>query len=189
MISVIMASNLEDYPGAASNREWKFTRAVNSFLNQNLGELIVISDGCDRTSEICRSINHPTVKLLEIAKQPLFSGEVRQHGIQSAEFPWICYLDTDDEFLPGHLRAIVDEISDDVDWMYFDDIVNELRRQVEILYCQIGTSSIAHKKNLPVSWPNGYGHDWEFIQKLGPNYKKIWGAGYKVNHMPGVFDI
>lgn len=188
MISVIMASHLGHYPGAATDRERKFIRAVNSFINQNCGELIVVSDGCALTDQLIRSWACPSIRLISLAKQPLWSGLVRETGCQAAQYPWICYLDTDDEFQPGHLQAIVDEITDDVDWMYFDDIVNEYRRQVVLTYCQIGTSSIAHRKNLPVTWPDGYGHDWQFIQQLGPKYKKIWGTGYKVHHMPGVFD-
>jgi glycosyltransferase involved in cell wall biosynthesis len=52
--SVIMASFLGDYPNAASNRDKKLIRAVNSFINQSYEnkELVIVSDGCTKTYEI-----------------------------------------------------------------------------------------------------------------------------------------
>jgi glycosyltransferase involved in cell wall biosynthesis len=187
MISVVMASYLGWYKGAASNREDKFRRAVNSFLNQGIGELIIVSDGCDRTIEIAKEFDSASIQVYQIEKQPIFSGKVRQHGINNANFDWICYLDSDDEFLPGHLNAIIKEF-DSADWLYYDDIVNNDIRISLIQPDKIGTSSIAHKKNINAVWPDGYGHDWNFIQQLGTNYKKISGTGYVVHHIKKQLD-
>lgn len=185
MISVVMASYLGWYKGCASDRVRKFHRAVNSFLNQQIGELIVVSDGCDLT--ISESKDYP-ISVYKLEKQPTFSGAVRQFGIQKVSFDWICYLDTDDEFADGHLNSIISQISDDVDWVYFDDIVNGEYRLAELKYGGIGTSCIAHKKNTNAVWPDGYGHDWRFIEQLGPRYKKISNTGYIVNHIKKKLD-
>jgi glycosyltransferase involved in cell wall biosynthesis len=189
MISVVMASYLGWYKGAASNRSDKFCRAVESFINQQMGELIIVSDGCNETIELSKRYREKNIKVHTIQKQPIFSGYVRQYGISMATNNWVCYLDTGDEFLPNHLKTISDSIDDNIDWFYFDDIVNTEYRNCLIEKNKIGTSCIAHKKNIPATWPNGYGHDWEFIKQLGVKYKKIQGAGYKVNHIPKQLDI
>lgn len=187
MISVIMASYLGNYQGAATNREEKLHRAIKSFLIQNIGELIVVSDGCSKTIKIVQQ--YPTVKLVELQKQPTFSGKVRQVGIEHASYNWICYLDSDDEFMPNHLKTLVDNIEDNYDWFYYNDTVNGRVRVTKVQLCCIGTSNICHKKQLNAVWPDGYAHDWRFIAQLGPNYKKIDHAGYIVNHIPGKLDI
>ena len=60
-ITVIMPSYLGEYPTAASNREVKFRRAVESFLIQELGKLIIIADGCQKTLEIAAEYNSPSI--------------------------------------------------------------------------------------------------------------------------------
>ena len=158
MISTVMASYLGWYKGCASNRIEKFHRAVESFLIQGIGELIIVSDGCEITVSESKKYKD-LIKIYQIEKQEIFSGAVRQYGIDKAAFNWICYLDTDDEFAPGHLKSIVDQITDDIDWLYFDDIVCGQYRNSRLEINHIGTSCIAHKKNITVTWPNGYGHD------------------------------
>ena len=190
-ISVIMPSFLGFYIGSASNREIKMYRAINSFLSQGIGELVVVSDGCKKTVDIIRKYNRPNIKLVEIEKQPLFSGNVRQAGINEAQYGIICYLDTDDEFKPNHLQSILDQMSDN-DWVYYDDYLGRELRVSRIERKYIGTSCIAHKKDLPVVWGDGYGHDFFFIQelvKLNRKYSKINNTGYQCNHIPNVIDI
>lgn len=189
MITVVMPSYLGDYPGAASNREAKLRRAINSFVAQGFGRLVVVADGCQKTIDIVSEYkdNFSIVGIL-IDKQPMFSGVPRQVGINFAATPWICYLDSDDEFGPNHLRAIRDNLDDSVDWLYYNDILVDKHRECSVAFTRIGTSCIVHKKNTPAVWPTGYGHDWKFILQLGQNYKKITGAEYIVKHVPNVID-
>ena len=188
MISVIMACYLGDYPGAATDRERKLKRAIDSFLMQNIGELIIVADGCTKTVEIVKEYNNDAIKLIWMEKQVLFSGALRNEGIKHASYDWICYLDSDDEFLEGHLDALIRNIDNNYEWMYYDDLVNGVRRNNTVSICRIGTTSIAHKKTVNAVWPDGYNHDWYFITQLGNNYKKIDGARYNLHHIPGKID-
>lgn len=183
MISVVMASYLGWYKGSASNKIEKFHRAIESFLLQGVGELIVVADGCQDTINELKKYNSPNIRSVLIDKQPMFSGDVRQQGIKLAMYDWICYLDTDDEFKSLHLQTIINSNINECDWVYYDDIVNDQYRSCTVELNKIGTSNIAHRASINAVWPNGYGHDWQFIQQLGNNYKKIENTGYVVHHI------
>lgn len=201
-ISVIMPSYLGNYDGAAKNREQKFVRAVNSFLSQSYPnkELIIISDGCDKTVEIVsKSYQHDCISILHLPKQPPFSGNVREMGLRNAIGNFICYLDTDDYFSQSnHLSSIVSGMQNGNDLVYFDDDVrwNEhvsSKRNVTLQKGCIGTSNIAHINSDDISWfrMDGYGHDWTFISKLLEKKSpiKIEGTSYTVCHIPNVVDV
>ncbi|HWY09829.1 MAG TPA: glycosyltransferase family A protein [Bacteroidia bacterium] len=209
-ISVILPSFLGTYENCAQNLKEKFKRAVNSFLSQDYEdrELIIISDGCDKTIELCSDyMLHPQIKVIKIPKQELFSGVVRNVGIFYATGDFIAYLDADDYLADGHLSAIVNGFNHhtNADWVYFDDclvyshhpskkyIFSKAKRDARIEQGSIGTSNIAHRKLYEFSWNDchNYNHDWLFIQKLiekEPNPPKIDGAGYYVCHIPNSFD-
>ena len=209
-ISVVMASYLGNYFNCALDRKNKFHRAINSFINQTYAnkELIVISDGCPETiTEMMRYISNPQIKIYGLDKQPMFSGTVRNLGIEKSKGEIICYLDTDDFLGRNHLKQIVDcfDYHKNKDWVYYDDSIvyrfnptnNEIltlqKRECKLEHGSIGTSSIAHK-NLPdFNWIgcNGYGHDWNFVRKLmalSSNYTKILNCEYNVCHIPNSVD-
>ena len=191
-ISVIMPCYLGKYHGAASNREEKFIRAVDSFLSQGIGELIIVSDGCEMTNKIVQDefSDKKSIRLVKIEKQPTMSGKVRQAGLSAATHDWVTYLDSDDEYGDGHLLSVLSGIksSPDRDWLFWNDWVGSTLRKCEVALCRIGTSCIAHKKSIPAVWPDGYMHDWHFITQLGTNYSKIDGTRYIVHHIPGKLD-
>jgi glycosyltransferase involved in cell wall biosynthesis len=178
-----MPSYLGDYPTAASNREEKLPRAIESFLAQEIGELIVVADGCNKTVEIASK--YP-VKTILIDKQPPFSGEPRNIGILASKYDYIAYLDNDDVFGQGHLQAISDNL--DTDWLYWNDYVDGETRPVWFEIGHIGTSAIAHKKDLDCKWGDGYGHDWEFIKQLKKYPSKRITTNYQVMHIPKIID-
>jgi glycosyltransferase involved in cell wall biosynthesis len=186
-VSVIMASYLLPYPGSASNRDKKFVRAVNSFKKQSYEnkELIIVSDGCPLTVELYNKFfsNEPNIKLVQIPKQPLYSGAMRNAGLEIADGDIISYLDTDDVLGPKHLQIIVDQFDiEKYDWVYYNDYMvldstfKRLHlRIVEPRWASIGTSSISHKK-INISWPTGYGQDFCYVFRLasmGLKFKKL----------------
>ncbi len=125
-ISVIMASYLLPYPGAATNRDKKFVRAVNSFKKQTYQnkELIIVSDGCPLTIDLYNKFfsSDENIKLIQIPKQQLYSGEMRNVALQVVDGDIISYLDSDDILGPNHLQIIVDQFDlDKYDWIYYND--------------------------------------------------------------------
>jgi glycosyltransferase involved in cell wall biosynthesis len=202
-VSVIMPVYLGEYQGAASDRIEKFKRAVISFTQQTYEnrELIIISDGCDIAEQTYNDcLVYDKVLFKKITKQPLFSGNVREEGLKMATGDIICYLDSDDVIGFTHLRTIALNFYDksELDWVYYNDLLlpphqNATVRDVSIEAGMIGTSTIAHRRDLPyASWKgcDGYGHDWKFIELglLPNNHKKIMGAEYYVCHVPDIFD-
>ena len=213
-ISVIMPSYLGEYQGAASDREEKLIRAIHSFNEQTYvnRELIIISDGCDKTMEIANRFNlNNDIIAFKLPKQKLFSGRLRHEGVLRASGDYICYLDSDDVIGNEHLNTLNKAFSASPDdWFYYNDYVimgdgmpRELK-VVELEHGSIGTSSIAHKKSIynskldvlglkRLSWKkcDGYGHDWTFIKKLidsGLTYSKIVGCDYNICHIPKLID-
>lgn len=208
-VSVIMASYLGSYDGRTSNPEQKFIRAVKSFLSQTYEnkELIICADGCDRTEQIYNEqfSQFENVKCVKIPKQPVYGGEVRNSGINIATGEIISYLDNDDVLGKNHLQIIMDEFTDDVDLVYYDDYLvmspdfKKLHLRLnETRYGSIGTSSITHrnfndekfkdvKNNL--KWDTGYGHDWLMVMRLiinGMQIKKLSKPSqYLVAHWGG----
>ncbi|MCJ7447911.1 MAG: glycosyltransferase family 2 protein [Bacteroidales bacterium] len=201
--SVIMPVCLEPYPNCASNRESKFIRSVNSFIRQIFtdAELIIISDGSKRVREIYEStfVGFPNIKFIYLDKQILFSGKVRQAGLEIAKGEIICYLDADDVFGPNHLAIINADFRTDLyDWIYFDDVIMTNTENNIYQYRgttpapgQIGSSSIAHKRIINVVWIDGYGHDWALIEKylIGRPSIKITTPEYCVCHVIGFIDV
>lgn len=196
-ISVIMPSYLGDYEGAASMRELKFLRAVASFLDQNYDnkELIIVSDGCEKTIDIASQwSDRPEIRVFKIEKQKKFSGVVRNTGLEKGTGEIICYLDTDDYFGSNHLSSIDKNFIGDV--CYFDDYVmnsqyNLQTRNVKIQFGSLGTSAIAHRSGLECKWIDGYGHDFVFFDQLRMKYKtkKITAGNYIVCHVPNQLDV
>lgn len=193
-ISVIMASYLGNYPGCATNREMKFKRSVKSFLNQTYEnkELIIVSDGCDKTVQLYNDnfSKYDNIKLIKLNKQNLYSGAMRNVAFNIINGDIITYLDSDDVYGKNHLQIISEQFDiNKYDWVYYDDYMvlnNEFSklhiRKVETRYGSIGTSSISHKnpKNVKnghkLIWGDGYGHDFLFVFKLNSltnSFKKL----------------
>ncbi|HEY5587817.1 MAG TPA: glycosyltransferase family A protein [Candidatus Paceibacterota bacterium] len=93
------------------NREQFIEEAIQSVLDQEYEgrlEIIVSDDGSsDRTLEIAESFNN-RVTVLRKPANCLTQGasSTRNRGIRASSEPYICFLDSDDFFLPGHLKKI-----------------------------------------------------------------------------------
>jgi glycosyltransferase involved in cell wall biosynthesis len=193
--SVIMPSYLGEYRTAASDRDQKIVRAVNSVLNQTFDdfELIVVADGCEKTVDIVSTIKDDRINCLYIDKSKLWSGIPRNTGLEASKGDFITYLDIDDVFGKNHLKSISVSLNG-YDWVWFDDIRYSIKSdEWYINPCDIllkgrhGTSNICHKKSLPYRWTfPGYAHDLYFVRNLrqNKNFKKIPGGEYYVCHVP-----
>lgn len=121
-ISVIMQVYLGQYPGARSNPNYKFIRAVNSFLLQKHPdkELVIVADGCDETKllyERCFAA-FPQIKFAYVARgdvprmydvrdnKKYFRGVPRQLGRTIATGDIITYMDADDIMMPSRLSHL-----------------------------------------------------------------------------------
>jgi len=201
--SVIMPVFLGEYSSRGLRPEYKFKRAVDTFLLQEFkdAELIIISDGCKAAEKIYMDNfqSFDSIRYKYIDKQPPFGGRARQTGIEMAEGELICYLDADDIFGVKHL-AIINQHFDTTryDWVYYNDIfiINEAfniqERMMSLQPCHIGTSCIAHKRSLNAIWGDRYGHDWAFIKDYlmkNLKYTKIPTPQYYVCHIPGGYDF
>jgi glycosyltransferase involved in cell wall biosynthesis len=97
---------------STKNRATLVVKAVQSILNQSFSDfeiLIVDNASTDNTEEALFAINDVRLHYFknEVDKERCFA---RNRGIQNARGTYICFLDSDDEFLPNHLQVIYDKI-------------------------------------------------------------------------------
>lgn len=199
--SIVVASYLGKYPHCASNREWKFTRAIESAINQTLQdfEIVIVADGCIRTKHIYEKqyAQHSFIRLVEIEKQVMYSSSVRNTGIEHSTGDYITYLDTDDMIGKNHLVKIASSLAD-FDWVWYDDyLMDNLFKhhynKCDLKYGKCGTSNITHKRDISVRWMrSGYSNDdWSFIRSLMtlPNFSKVNTPEYFICHVPRKVDV
>jgi hypothetical protein len=117
-----MQAYLGEYPGSRLNSEYKFIRAVNSFINQSHkdSELIIVSDGCEITHR-CYMDNFKSndrIKYLFVDKKgstnmyelvdgkKFFRGLPRQIARSLVTGEITTYMDSDDFMVDTHLTVI-----------------------------------------------------------------------------------
>lgn len=207
--SVIMPSYLGDYKHAAQNRDAKIVRAINSVLEQDDFELIIVSDDCDKTVDIWRSefYNEKRIRLLKIKPRKIKgkrnaggAGIPRNAGLQNARGEYAIYLDIDDTYRKDYLRDLHLEM-DGKDWYWFNDLSwNKNNERFELHHIDIntqgqcGTSNVCHKLEMMAWWSKSvtYLHDWIFINTLksiSSDYKFLDVAGYEICHVPNLLDV
>jgi len=90
-------------------------RAVRSALSQTLHEIevIVVIDGEDSATGIAlRELAKEDARLRMVELATSVGGsDARNRGVEAALGQWIAFLDDDDEWLPGKLKAQIDAIS------------------------------------------------------------------------------
>ncbi len=103
------------------NRSNEVVHAVRSVLDQNHTdfEVIVVDDGStDNTIDILS--NQFSDARLQIASIPhIGRSGARNHGLENAYGNWICFLDSDDEYMPGVLEAFQHQIKSNPDFLAF----------------------------------------------------------------------
>lgn len=91
----------------AYNRAYILPRTIQSVLNQDFEdwELIIIDDGSkDNTSEVAKGYTDPRIQYFHQKNSE--RSAARNHGIRRSKGDYICFLDSDDEFLPHHLSGL-----------------------------------------------------------------------------------
>ena len=99
---------------STKNRAALVVKAVQSILKQSFQDfeiLIVDNASTDNTEEVLVQLQEPRLHYLknEIDKERCFA---RNRGIQNAKGTYVCFLDSDDEYLPNHLQVIYDKIQE-----------------------------------------------------------------------------
>ena len=90
------------------NRPERLKTAIKSVLEQTYKdfEVIVINDGGQSVKNVVEEFNDKRIKYLELGKNSGMS-VVRNTGIRCSKGKYLCYLDDDDYFYPGHLETLV----------------------------------------------------------------------------------
>lgn len=95
------------------NDEARLERAVRSVLTADLldAEVIVVDDGSsDRSADVADSLaaEDPRVRVVRRASNSGGCGAPRNDGMRAARGRWVAFLDSDDQYLPGGLRRLLD---------------------------------------------------------------------------------
>ncbi len=108
----------------AYDREKTISRAIDSVLAQEYpaSEIIVVDDGSkDNTREIIASYGG---KIHYVYQDNAGVAAARNRGVNEAKYEWIAFLDSDDYWLPHHLKRITDamHVTEEKAALYFSDI-------------------------------------------------------------------
>lgn len=112
------------------NRQETILRSVNSVINQKYSnfELIVVDDGStDNTKELLQDLN-----LIYIYKDNAGVSSARNLGIRSAKADWVCFLDSDDEWLPNKLEIFHNKINANPSFKFFHSNEIWIRNNVRV---------------------------------------------------------
>lgn len=127
----------------AYNREKYLEECVHSALNQTYKdiEIIIINDAStDTTADIAERLakEDTRIRVLHHKKNKLRSGSLNT-GITNATGEYICFLDSDDLYLPNKLQSQVDflEKNKDTDGVYGDYLYFKEGQEGEKVYTAI----------------------------------------------------
>ena len=118
------------------NRAAFVVNAIQSVINQVFSdwELIVVDDGStDHTKEVVTVLNDERIRY--VYQQNAERSAARNNGIRHARGKFICFLDSDDVYLPNHLECFYKLISEknEAEAMYVANVArNEFGKIVEV---------------------------------------------------------
>lgn len=118
-----MAQPLVSVVIPAYNRENAIIPAIQSVLDQGVDDIeILVVDDCstDGTVKAIQTLTDPRINLIQHEKNKGEAG-ARNTGIHAAKGKYIAYLDSDDQWLPGKLKAqleVMEKASNDVGGVY-----------------------------------------------------------------------
>ena len=98
----------------AYNRAKILPRTIASVQAQTFPdwELIIIDDGSiDETESVVKNLIASDSRIQYYWQENAERSAARNHGIRKSSGEYICFLDSDDEYLPAHLQSLADAIS------------------------------------------------------------------------------
>lgn len=104
------------------NRAEEVNRAIRSALLQTITdlEILVMDDGStDNTREVVAGFNDPRI-IYEWEPHSGVPPVPRNRGISKAQGEWICFLDSDDWWMPNKLEVCLEHINENVDLICHD---------------------------------------------------------------------
>lgn len=100
------------------NTEQYLPRCLDSILSQSFTdfELLLIDDGStDSSGAICDAYAEMDGRVRAFHKVNGGVSSARNVGLKEAKGEWVCFVDSDDEFLPDGLQVLVNGVSEEVD--------------------------------------------------------------------------
>ena len=102
----------------AFNSEATLERCVEGLLLQTFRnfELIIVDDGSsDGTAVLCDNLASQDTRISVIHQSNRGVGAARNAALDIAKGDYICFVDSDDEVLPGYLQNLISKMEDSVD--------------------------------------------------------------------------
>ncbi|MCZ8237577.1 MAG: glycosyltransferase family A protein [Leptospiraceae bacterium] len=161
------------------NRAHTIIRTLNSVKNQNLSkeiEVILVDDGStDNTATVVNNwIENNKLEIKYLSQTHQGVSKARNFGVSQSNANWICFLDSDDEWLANKLKKQLQYIlinpnirifqTEEI-WFRNGIRVNAHKKhkkisgnifQESLLQCMITTSSVAIRRDL---WLENHGFD------------------------------
>ena len=97
-------------------------KAIKSLINQtyqNWEAIIIDNQSSDQTYEEIKNYSDSRIKYFEINNNGVIA-KSRNYGISISKGDWIAFLDSDDWWTKDKLEVCVDNINDEVDFIYHD---------------------------------------------------------------------
>ncbi|TNF06006.1 MAG: glycosyltransferase family 2 protein, partial [Deltaproteobacteria bacterium] len=117
------------------NRAHFLPKAIESVLAQTFEdwELVIVDDGSiDNTKEVVDSYRDPRIVYFYQLNQE--RSVARNNGISQAKGDYICFLDSDDYYLPGKLKNLSEQIKFyDKAVLLFDGLLSDVNGQLNRL--------------------------------------------------------
>ena len=113
------------------NREKLLKRAIDSVLAQTYPhwDMVIVDDAStDNTTGLVQRYNDKRIRYIRHTENKGSSASLNT-GILSSDRPYLCILDSDDEFLPGYLEKHL-------------DLMKKAPPEVGVVYCQMGERQI-----------------------------------------------
>ena len=95
------------------NRAHVISKTISSVINQSFidWELIVVDDGSqDNTKEVIYNYMQSDSRIKYVYQKNQERSVARNNGIDNSRGKYICFLDSDDEYMEHHLQTFHDEI-------------------------------------------------------------------------------